>query len=86
METSRLASLHEPNLCGTQLVAAVVAPTSLSGNTSVKSRTTVMILIQGSSILAFIRALAAPKSIPTITSKLPRLNGINELQGLRTIE
>ncbi|GKF76192.1 hypothetical protein Tco_0225636, partial [Tanacetum coccineum] len=29
METSRLASLHEKKLCGTQLVIAMVAPTSL---------------------------------------------------------
>ncbi|GKB24510.1 hypothetical protein Tco_0863911 [Tanacetum coccineum] len=39
METSRLVSLHEPNLCGTQLVIVVVIDKS-SGNISIKSRTT----------------------------------------------
>ncbi|GKG49337.1 hypothetical protein Tco_0515789, partial [Tanacetum coccineum] len=39
METSRLASLHEPNLCGTQLVIALVIDKS-SGNTSIKSHMT----------------------------------------------
>ncbi|GKC15060.1 hypothetical protein Tco_1011842 [Tanacetum coccineum] len=61
METSRLASLHEPNLSGTQLVAIVVIDKS-PGNTSIKSRTTGISLILGSSTLAFIRALAAPKA------------------------
>ncbi|GJZ11516.1 hypothetical protein Tco_0546275 [Tanacetum coccineum] len=85
METSRLASLQELSLYETQLVAVVVINKS-SGNTSIKLRTMGISLILGSSTLAFIRALEAPKSIPTITSKLPRLNGINELQELQTIE
>ncbi|GJZ55739.1 hypothetical protein Tco_0610932 [Tanacetum coccineum] len=54
METSRLASLHEPNLCGTQLVVVVVINKS-SGNISIKSRTTEISLNFGSSTFVFIK-------------------------------
>ncbi|GJZ73369.1 hypothetical protein Tco_0637515 [Tanacetum coccineum] len=60
METSRLASLHELSLRGTQLVVAVVIDRS-SGNTSIESHTMEISLNFGSSTLTFIRALAAPK-------------------------
>ncbi|GJV98306.1 retrovirus-related pol polyprotein from transposon TNT 1-94 [Tanacetum coccineum] len=80
METSPPASAHEPNrMVGNSTVVVVVIDKS-PGNTSIKSHTTGISLILGSSTLAFIRALAALKtsldnqSIPTITSKLPRLN------------
>ncbi|GJY97631.1 hypothetical protein Tco_0514541 [Tanacetum coccineum] len=79
METSQPASLQEPSLYGTQLVAAVVIDKS-SGNTSIKSRTMEISLNFGSSILAFIRALAAPKTtLCSSTSLCLRLVQFNYL-------
>ncbi|GJU29619.1 hypothetical protein Tco_1173208 [Tanacetum coccineum] len=63
METSRPASLHEQNLCGTQLVIVVVIDKS-PGSTSIKPRTTGISLILVSSTLAFIRAYScSPKYV-----------------------
>ncbi|GJR96879.1 hypothetical protein Tco_0269053 [Tanacetum coccineum] len=61
MKASRLVLLHELSLLGTQLVVAVVIDKS-SGNTSVISCATGISRILGSSTLAFIRALVAPKA------------------------
>ncbi|GKE95440.1 hypothetical protein Tco_1580295 [Tanacetum coccineum] len=59
METSRLASLQELSLRGTQLVIAVVIDKS-SGNTLIKSRTTELPLNFDSPTLVFIKVFTTP--------------------------
>nr|GEY51839.1 putative reverse transcriptase domain-containing protein [Tanacetum cinerariifolium] len=79
IEASRLVSLHELNLCETQLVVVVVIDKP-SGNTSIKSRTTEISLNFGSSTfmsLRFSRLLEYVHHEPEVSHHLPTVDPLN---------
>nr|GEZ15390.1 putative reverse transcriptase domain-containing protein [Tanacetum cinerariifolium] len=76
MEASQLAALHEPNLCGTQLVVVVVIDKP-SGHTSIKSRTMEISLTFGSSTFVFIKV--ACSMVRDWESRLTRLELVQEM-------